>query len=231
MNSAGKYLTAESFGCRVNASATVMKRKQIWSLEQDSAHPGVVYVRAHTGNYLAGDSRGQLTCDRDTREPETAFQLEYAGDGRWRFRCNGSGYFVGGTDDNVRCYEKTAGDSESWIARLATHPQVGFQASRHATYLYPMRSEQRILRLVFKHPGTRPIYIPCIARLATHPQVCFQASRHAAYLYPMRSEQRITRLVFKHPGTRPIYIPIIYHMRSEQRITRLVFKHPGTRPT
>ena len=125
-NSTGRYLTAESFGCRVNATATAMKRKQIWSVEQDSSRPGIVFLRANTRLYLAGDERGALTCDTEDsrRTPEAAFIIEYAADGRWAFRSDDTGYYVGGKDDNVRCYEKTAGNTELWTPHLAMHPQV-----------------------------------------------------------------------------------------------------------
>lgn len=40
----GNYLTAEQFGNRVNASSKVMKKKQIFFLEQD--HSGKVFIRS-----------------------------------------------------------------------------------------------------------------------------------------------------------------------------------------
>lgn len=126
-NNEGNFLTAESFGCRVNANATSMKRKQIWRLEQDAAKPGVVMLRAHTDFYVAApDNRGTLTCDTETASGGTGveFSLEFCQDGRWAFKNRASGYYLGGRADNIRCYEKKAGETEMWTPHLATHPQV-----------------------------------------------------------------------------------------------------------
>ena len=43
-NAAGNYLTAETFGNRINCNASIMKKKQIFFLEQD-ASTGKVYIR------------------------------------------------------------------------------------------------------------------------------------------------------------------------------------------
>ena len=50
----GKYLTQEAFGNRINCAAGVMKKKQIFFLENgdgtgESADGGAVHIRSHTG--------------------------------------------------------------------------------------------------------------------------------------------------------------------------------------
>ncbi|NXA25510.1 FSCN2 protein, partial [Ibidorhyncha struthersii] len=42
INCESRYLTAESFGYKVNASAPSLKRKQIWTLEQDEADSSII---------------------------------------------------------------------------------------------------------------------------------------------------------------------------------------------
>jgi fascin 1/2 len=43
INSAGRYLTVETFGSRINCNGTSLKKKQIFVLEQDAA--GKVYFK------------------------------------------------------------------------------------------------------------------------------------------------------------------------------------------
>lgn len=49
-NSAGKYLTMESFGNKVNASGSSLKSKQVWTLEQDN---NFVFLKSHKGEYCS----------------------------------------------------------------------------------------------------------------------------------------------------------------------------------
>jgi len=51
-------------------------------------------------------------------------QYHADGSGRWAIRNRVTGYYVGGTDDMIQCYEKQAGPSEWWFIHLAIHPQV-----------------------------------------------------------------------------------------------------------
>lgn len=50
-NYAGNYLTAETFGNRINANSKVLKKKQIFFLEQDAS--GKVFIRTFVGVFLA----------------------------------------------------------------------------------------------------------------------------------------------------------------------------------
>jgi hypothetical protein len=57
INSAGKYLTAETFGFKINASSATFRKKQLWTIEPDTAEADTVYVKSHLGRYLSGDKK------------------------------------------------------------------------------------------------------------------------------------------------------------------------------
>lgn len=50
-NSAGKYLTMESFGNKVNSNGSSLKTKQVWTLEQDN---NFVFLKSHKGECFTG---------------------------------------------------------------------------------------------------------------------------------------------------------------------------------
>ena len=72
-------------------------------------------------------TQGNATCSSEQRGEAEKFTIQYHpdGSGRWAIRNRPSGYYFGGTDDMIQCYEKQAGPSEWWFVRLAIHPQVG----------------------------------------------------------------------------------------------------------
>ena len=122
VNHAGKYLTAETFGFKVNASGASFRKKQLWSLEQEEA--GVVYLKSHLGRYLTTDKQGVLSCDSEDRCEGGQFELVYHKDGRWAFQSKLNKCFFSATEDNVRCGEMVATDVEHWHIRLDLHPQL-----------------------------------------------------------------------------------------------------------
>ena len=134
LNHASKYLTAETFGFKINASGATMKKKQVWILEHDRSAEDVVYIRSHLGRYLSGDKRGNVTCDSEEKGPEEKFTLEYDSAGRWAFRNGAHGYYFGGSDDGLRCYEKQPGPTEWWTIHLAVHPQVNLRSVNRRRY-------------------------------------------------------------------------------------------------
>lgn len=136
VNSQNKYLTAETFGFKINASGTSLKKKQTWTLEQDEKED-VVYLISHLGRYLMGDKKGNVTCSAEKKEEETKFFIEYSKDntGRWTFKNKVYGYYFGGTEDNLLCYEKSPGQTEWWHIHLATHPQANLRNANRKKYM------------------------------------------------------------------------------------------------
>lgn len=125
INSRCRYLTAETFGFKINANGASLKKKQIWTLEP-SKDGSTVYLRSHLGKYLAVDSFGNVTCESEERDPGTQFVIAVAddGSGRWALRNVARGYHLGASTDKLTCTAKVPGDAELWQVHLAARPQV-----------------------------------------------------------------------------------------------------------
>ncbi|KAF2903734.1 hypothetical protein ILUMI_02442 [Ignelater luminosus] len=132
INSKFRYLTAETFGFKINANGASLKKKQIWTLEPDQANGGesYIYLRSHLDKYLAVDSFGNVTCESDEKDPGCKFQISVAedGSGRWAFRNVVRGYFLGSSSDKLTCTAKVPGDAEFWHVHLAARPQVNLRS-------------------------------------------------------------------------------------------------------
>ena len=119
MNNALKYLTAETFGFKVNTSGISLKKKQIWFLEQDAKQKWV-YIKSHLGRYLTSDKYGELTAEAEERTEEGRFCVEYSPNGKWAFKNDRNNYLSA----EGKCFSKTLGDAEWWSVQLDVHPQV-----------------------------------------------------------------------------------------------------------
>ena len=81
INGKFKYLTAETFGFKINANGASLKKKQLWTLEGNEHQ---VYLRSHLDRYLAVDQFGNVTCEaEDPSDPGCAFQIQLACDGEY----------------------------------------------------------------------------------------------------------------------------------------------------
>lgn len=137
INFTGKYITAESFGGAVNVSGTSLKKKQTFILEQDPQEEAV-YIRSHTGLYMTSDKNGNLMCDAEERGPSEKFAVEYdkSGSGKWAFKNVQHGLYLGGTEENFKCFSKNITEKELWVVQLSIHPQINMKNVNRKRYAH-----------------------------------------------------------------------------------------------
>ncbi|TSK87566.1 Fascin-2 [Bagarius yarrelli] len=124
INFENRYLTAETFGFTVNASSTTMKKKQLWTLEQDEQDGQVVFFRSHLGRYLSTDKDGKVDCATEVPDSNCRFLIIAQSDGRWALQSEPHQRYFGGTEDFLTCFSQTIGDNELWAVHFVLHPQV-----------------------------------------------------------------------------------------------------------
>ncbi|KAK7919809.1 hypothetical protein WMY93_011093 [Mugilogobius chulae] len=125
INHEGRYLTAESFNFKVNASAPSLKKKQVWTLEQDTKDGQVVYLRSHLGRYLASDKDGKVSCEADGHNSDCRFLISEP-----HLR------FFGGSRDYLSCFAQFISDTELWAVHLALHPQANLLSVARKRYAH-----------------------------------------------------------------------------------------------
>ncbi|XP_013793847.1 protein singed-like, partial [Limulus polyphemus] len=136
LNAQYKYLTAETFGCKVNANGSALKKKQMWTLEPYGGDDGSVCLRSHLDKYMAVDQFGNVTCDVDEKEPACKFAIVVANDrsGRWTLKNVLRGYFLGASTDKLVCSAKVPGPPEMWTVHLAARPQILLRSQGRRRY-------------------------------------------------------------------------------------------------
>jgi len=129
INSQYKYLSAETFGFKINANGKALKKKQVWILEP-SKDGDTVILRSHLNKYLAVDQFGNVICDQEEKDESSKFEISVSDDfsGRWAFKSKTRGYFLGSNADALVCTAKVPNDSELWFVHLAVRPQVNLHS-------------------------------------------------------------------------------------------------------
>uniref|UniRef100_A0A3Q1JP87 Fascin n=1 Tax=Anabas testudineus TaxID=64144 RepID=A0A3Q1JP87_ANATE len=144
INYENRYLTAEGFGFKVNASGTSMKKKQIWTLEQDEQDGQVVFLRSHLGRYLGSDKDGKITCASEKPEPDCRFLIVAQSDGRWALQSEPYLRYFGGSADYLSCFAQVIGEQELWAVHLALHPQASLLSVARKRYAHLSASDGEI---------------------------------------------------------------------------------------
>ena len=106
VNSRHKYLSAETFGFKINANGKTMKKKQVrlvscraafssntiimtqvWILEPYGDGDSIC-LRSHLHKYLAVEQFGNVTCENEEKDESAKFEISVCDDfsGRWAFR-------------------------------------------------------------------------------------------------------------------------------------------------
>ncbi|XP_029945713.1 fascin-2a [Salarias fasciatus] len=144
INYENRYLTAEAFGFKVNASGVSMKKKQIWTLEQDEQDGQVVFLRSHLLRYLASDKDGKIICEADKPDPECRFLIVPQSDGRWALQSVPYLRYFGGSADYLSCFSQAIGEQELWAVHLALHPQASLLSVARKRYAHLSSSDGEI---------------------------------------------------------------------------------------
>lgn len=133
-NSAGKYLTAETFQNKIVCAASIMKKKQIFFLEQGEGEEHV-YIRSHLGKYLTVDGDGKFLGNGD-KDEEAALIIEAQADGRWALKSKKYGWYTGGLGENLTAFTKELADDRLWTVHLAMHPQINLKNIMRKAYVH-----------------------------------------------------------------------------------------------
>uniref|UniRef100_H3A7Q2 Fascin-like domain-containing protein n=1 Tax=Latimeria chalumnae TaxID=7897 RepID=H3A7Q2_LATCH len=135
INTANKYLNAESFLFKVNATATCLRRKQVWTMEFLRSGTPFIYLKSFLKKYLEADTNGKITCDKDVPSQNATFLLIQHGDGKVSFQSEQSHRYLGGAEENILCFAETVTESEKWVIHLAIHPSVHIYCAGMKRYL------------------------------------------------------------------------------------------------
>ncbi|CAG2102046.1 unnamed protein product [Medioppia subpectinata] len=147
VNNQHKYLTAETFGHKINANGVGLKKKQQWTIEpfpisangadysngnrlDDLDELENVAIKSHLDCYLAVDSFGNVTCESTEKTEGSRFTITICSMSStattqqeqisWAFRNISRGYYLGTTSDGmIQCNAKMPQSrAELWHVHL-----------------------------------------------------------------------------------------------------------------
>uniref|UniRef100_A0A2P2HYA1 Protein singed-like n=2 Tax=Hirondellea gigas TaxID=1518452 RepID=A0A2P2HYA1_9CRUS len=143
-NATAKYLTAETFGFKINANGVSLKKKQLWMLEP--AEKDLICFKSHLNKYLSVDQYGNVLCEQDERDDHCLFEVSVTDDefGRWAVRNVTRGYYLGASGDKLVCSAKLPTDADLWTVHLAARPQVNIRSLGRKRYAHLSEARDEI---------------------------------------------------------------------------------------
>lgn len=130
LNSGNKYLTAETFQCKVTANGSTMKQKQIWTLLRQG---NGVALQSHAGKYLSIDKDGNVNAAAEEIGADQTFTLETQADGKVAIKSSHNRY-LGGSGDNISGFFQTVEATNLFTIHLAMHPQINLYNVNRRTF-------------------------------------------------------------------------------------------------
>lgn len=130
INGGQKYLSAEKFQFKVNASGTSLRKKQIWTLEKVGGQE--VAIKSCFNRYLGCDKKGTITADSDEIGDDNKFELVSEVDGRVGIKSSKHNRYLAGSFDDLR----GADSKELWTLQLAMSPQINLRNVNRKTYAH-----------------------------------------------------------------------------------------------
>ena len=134
INSARKYLTAETFQSKVNCNGTTLKKKQLWIMEKLGVEE--FGLKSSTKKYLTSDKNGKLNCSGEEIGPDQKFIFETHDDGRVAIKSATHGRYIGGSGDNMTGFDQSVGPMNLFTIHLAIHPQVNIRNVNRKTFMH-----------------------------------------------------------------------------------------------
>lgn len=142
INSGQKYLTAEQFQGKVTCNGNTLKKKQIWTVENQGGE--VIALKATTGKFLTSDKDGKLDCSGEDAGADQQFTFVTQDDGKVAIRSATHGRYVGGSGDNMTGFDQSIGPTNLFTIQLAIHPQVNIRSVNRKTYMHYSESSEEI---------------------------------------------------------------------------------------
>lgn len=139
-NFEGKYLTAETFGFKLNTEGGSLKKKQIFTLEQP-AGSDKIYLKSCLNRYVTANAAGVVSAESETRGADQALTIEAQKDGKWAFK-TAHGYYLGGAGTagepgkGLSAYTKVIAPDRLWVVHLAMHPQIWLRNINRKAYVH-----------------------------------------------------------------------------------------------